>query len=93
MKERKIPMRKCVGCMESKPKPELIRIAGYEGEVTVDTTGRAKGRGAYICRDMQCLKMAIKKHALKRNLEMEMSAEQEEQLASQLEAILTEDGQ
>ena len=40
-----VPMRRCVGCMESKPKNELIRIAGYENEVTLDLTGRAKGRG------------------------------------------------
>lgn len=74
--------------MESKPKDQLIRIAGYQGEVTVDQTGKAKGRGAYICKDMKCLKTAIKKNALKRNLETEMSATQEEQLVEQLKKIL-----
>ncbi|MCI5886048.1 MAG: YlxR family protein [Clostridiales bacterium] len=88
MKEKKVPMRRCVGCMESRPKKELIRIAGYEGEVSVDITGRAKGRGAYICRNADCLKLAIRKNALKRNLEMEMSSEQEEQLIAQLESML-----
>jgi predicted RNA-binding protein YlxR (DUF448 family) len=43
--EKKIPMRRCVGCMESKPKNQLIRIAGYEGNVSIDRTGKAKGRG------------------------------------------------
>lgn len=77
--------------MESKPKKELIRITGYEGEVKVDTTGRAKGRGVYICRSAECLKMAMKKNALRRNLEMEMSKDQETQLEAQLESMLMTD--
>lgn len=84
MKERKVPMRKCVGCMESKPKGELIRIAGYEGEVTVDMNGRAKGRGVYICPDEKCLKLAIKKKAIKRGLSIEMTPQQEEKLVEDL---------
>lgn len=88
MKERKIPMRKCVGCMESKPKGELIRIAGYEGEVTVDMNGRAKGRGVYICPDEKCLRLAIKKKAIKRGLSMDMTPEQEEKLIADLEEVL-----
>ena len=50
MKERKVPMRRCIGCMTSKEKQELIRIACYEGRITLDESGRAKGRGAYLCR-------------------------------------------
>lgn len=45
---KKVPMRRCVGCMESKPKKELIRIAGYEGEVSLDPTGKQKAE-ARIC--------------------------------------------
>ena len=48
MKERKIPMRRCIGCGTSKEKNSLIRIVCYEGNVSLDTTGRAKGRGAYL---------------------------------------------
>lgn len=77
--------------MESKPKKELIRITGYEGEVKVDTTGRAKGRGVYICRSAECLRAAMKKNALRRNLEMEMSKDQETQLEAQLESMLMTD--
>lgn len=51
MKERKVPMRKCVGCMQSKEKQALIRIAAYEGQISVDPSGRAKGRGVYICKN------------------------------------------
>ena len=50
MKTKKIPMRRCAGCMESKPKQEMTRIAFYEGKLTVDLTGRALGRGVYLCR-------------------------------------------
>ena len=88
MKERKIPMRKCVGCMESKPKSELIRIAGYEGEVTGDLSGKAKGRGVYICSDEKCLKLAIKKRAIKRGLSVEMTPAQEEKLVNDLKEAL-----
>ena len=48
MKNKKIPMRRCVGCMESKPKNSMIRIACYEGEISIDPAGKAKGRGV-IC--------------------------------------------
>lgn len=68
MKKNKIPMRRCIGCMESKPKQELLRIACYEGVLTVDLTGRAKGRGVYLCRcSRDCLEKARKKKALQRN--------------------------
>ncbi len=88
MKEKKIPMRKCVGCMESRPKGELIRIAGYEGEVSVDPAGRAKGRGVYICPEESCLKLAIRKKAFRRGLSMDLTPEQEERLIRELEEVL-----
>lgn len=83
-------MRRCIGCMESKPKSELLRVTYYEGEVGIDTTGRAKGRGAYICRDEECLKKAVKKKAFARAFEKEISKEQEEQLRTQLEEVLSD---
>lgn len=60
------PMRTCIGCRESKPKDDLIRVCFYEGRLSVDTTGRAKGRGVYVCRDPECLAKVIKKKALNR---------------------------
>ncbi|MBQ0079562.1 MAG: YlxR family protein [Eubacterium sp.] len=75
MKTKKIPMRRCVGCMESKPKNELIRIAYYENEITVDPSGRAKGRGVYLCKDAGCMQLARKKRALQRNFDAEISEE------------------
>ncbi len=72
MKNKKTPMRKCVGCNESKPKKELIRIACYEGNITVDITGRAKGRGVYVCKNENCLKNAIKRKAFNRAFGMDI---------------------
>ena len=60
LKNKKIPMRRCVGCMESKPKGSLIRIACYEDNITVDPTGKAKGRGVYLCPDRECMEKAKK---------------------------------
>ena len=68
MKTRKTPMRRCAGCMESKPKNELVRIASYEGSVTFDPTGKAKGRGVYLCPSEECLAKAVKRKALQRSL-------------------------
>ena len=54
--EKKIPMRKCLGCMQSFPKNDLIRIVRtVEGEIALDTTGRLNGRGAYVCKNKDCL--------------------------------------
>ena len=49
-KERKIPMRMCLCCREMKPKRELVRVVlNKEGQISVDLTGKAAGRGAYLC--------------------------------------------
>ena len=62
MKQKKIPMRKCVGCNEMKPKKELIRIVrSPEGEISADLTGKKAGRGAYLCRSSDCLEKEKKK--------------------------------
>ena len=72
MKNKKVPMRRCVGCMESKPQGELTRIAFFEGELTVDLTGRAKGRGVYLCQDAECIEKAEKRRALQRSFRTEL---------------------
>lgn len=86
MKKNKIPMRRCIGCMESKPKQNLIRIACYETVLTVDVTGRAKGRGVYLCKDAACIALAKKKRALQRNFSMNFAADEVERIFAQLEA-------
>lgn len=79
--QKKIPQRKCLGCMESFPKKELIRVVRTpDGEVCIDATGKKSGRGAYICKKEACLKKAVKAKRLQNNLEVEIS----EQLLSEL---------
>ncbi len=76
MKVKKIPQRMCNGCMEMKPKKELIRIVkSSDGEVSVDLTGKKPGRGAYICRNSQCLEKAYKSKKLNKSLEASISEE------------------
>ena len=67
MQQKRIPMRKCTGCNEMKPKKELVRVVkSPEGEISLDLTGKKSGRGAYICRSMDCLRAARKARRLER---------------------------
>ena len=69
-KPRKIPMRMCVGCREMKPKQSLLRVVKpQEGDAHIDRTGKAPGRGAYVCESIECLKKAEKIRALDRALD------------------------
>lgn len=78
---KKIPQRTCIGCKEKKDKKDLIRIVkDKEGNITVDRTGKANGRGAYICDDVTCLDKAIKSKSLQRSFETEITNELYENL-------------
>lgn len=78
---KKIPQRTCIGCREKRDKKDLIRIVkDKEGNITVDRTGKANGRGAYICDDVTCLDKAIKSKSLQRNFETEITNELYENL-------------
>ncbi len=69
MQPRKIPVRRCCGCGEGRPKKELVRVVrSPEGEVSLDLTGRKAGRGAYLCPNAACLAKAQKKKSLERAL-------------------------
>lgn len=73
MAEKKIPMRKCLGCNEMKPKKELIRaVKSPDGEISLDLTGKKSGRGAYICPDKSCFDKARKAKRLERALEAQI---------------------
>ena len=88
MKPKKIPMRMCVGCREMKEKRELIRIVRTPaGEVAIDDTGKKSGRGAYICRNAECLKRAIRQKQLERQLEITLKAEVQEALTSEMNRL------
>lgn len=86
MKIKKIPQRMCTGCMEMKPKKELIRVVkNKENEVSIDFTGKKPGRGAYICKNIQCLEMAMKAKRLSKNLEINISEEIYNDLKEEIE--------
>ncbi len=92
-KKKKIPERRCIGCGETKPKPELIRVVrSPEGEVSLDPTGKKSGRGAYLCRSAKCLQRAIKSRQLSRNLECEIPEDIGEKLLSVIESVRSDGG-
>ncbi|MDR3551992.1 MAG: YlxR family protein [Clostridia bacterium] len=67
MQQKKPPMRMCTGCGEMKPKKELIRVVrSSEGTISLDKTGKKAGRGAYLCKNADCLKRAAKAKRLER---------------------------
>lgn len=82
----KVPMRTCIGCGQSRAKNEFVRVIRTpEGEIRLDTTGRANGRGAYLCSDPECLRKAEKRRGLSRALKTEIPQEIYEILAAELE--------
>ncbi len=84
--QKKIPQRQCLGCREMKPKRELLRVVrSPEGVVSLDSKGKAPGRGAYVCPKAECLKRAVKSKALSRALEIEIPQEIYDSLQQQLE--------
>ena len=78
MHRKKIPLRKCTGCGEMKPKKELVRVVKApdikneqgetvsQGEVSLDLTGKKPGRGAYVCKSAECMKLARKARRFER---------------------------
>ena len=69
IKQRKIPMRRCTGCMEMKNKKELVRIVhSNDDEISLDLSGKKNGRGAYVCKNVDCLAKAEKNKGLERSL-------------------------
>ena len=56
-KTKTIPMRTCIACREMKPKKEMHRVVrNADGEIFLDPTGKAAGRGAYVCGSEECMK-------------------------------------
>lgn len=92
MKKKKVPMRRCIGCMESKPKKELIRIAACDGELLIDLTGKAPGRGIYVCPCEDCIEKVVKTNLLKHGLKANISRRQLEKLSEELELLKECDG-
>ena len=85
---KKVPMRRCVGCGEMKSKKELLRIIRTaEDEILLDATGKKNGRGAYLCPNEECFKTAVKAKGLERSLKMAVPKEVIENLAKEMEKV------
>ena len=88
MATKKTPMRMCTGCREMKPKGELIRVVRTpKGEVKADATGKLNGRGAYLCKNAQCLAKAEKANALTRALNITADRELYAALKGEIEKL------
>ena len=76
MTPKKIPLRRCNGCGESKPKKELVRVVrAGDGTVSLDLTGKKPGRGAFVCKCADCLRAARKARRLERAFSCQIPAE------------------
>ncbi len=73
--DKKVPMRTCIACRQSKPKKELIRVVKFNDEIKLDLTGKANGRGAYVCGDVECIKKLKKGKMLNRAFSCQVSDE------------------
>ena len=85
---KKIPLRQCIGCREMKEKKNLIRVVKTpEGDYLLDATGKANGRGAYLCKDKACLERAISGHGLEKSFHEAISKEIYDALKAEFENI------
>lgn len=86
MQQRKIPLRRCTGCNEQKPKKELVRIVrSPQGEIALNRVGKMPGRGAYLCPSAQCLAKARKAKRLERALDAQIPPEVYERIEQEIE--------
>ncbi|MFA9380818.1 MAG: RNase P modulator RnpM [Acetanaerobacterium sp.] len=68
MQAKRVPLRMCTGCGEMKPKRELVRVVkSAAGEISLDITGKKPGRGAYVCKNADCLKKARKSRRIEKS--------------------------
>lgn len=90
VKPKKVPIRRCIGCGEGKPKKELVRVVrNANGDISIDITGRKPGRGAYICYQAQCLEKAKKRRSLERAFSTKISEDVYAELQAQIQEATT----
>lgn len=88
---KKVPLRQCVGCGLMKGKKEMVRILKTpEDEICLDVTGKKNGRGAYVCKSGECLRMARKNKGLERSFKMNIQSEIYDALEKEFEKLGTE---
>lgn len=93
MTQKKIPLRRCSGCGESKPKRELVRVVrAQDGAVSLDLTGRKPGRGAYVCPSAACLAKARRAKRFERALEVTIPEEIFDAMAAEIGRAEAEKG-
>ena len=85
---KKIPMRKCVGCQEMKSKQEMMRVLKTsEDTFELDATGKKNGRGAYLCFSKECFEKAVKNKGLERSFKQAIPKEVYEKLEKEMNAL------
>ncbi len=88
---KKVPLRQCIGCGEMKGKKDMMRVLRTaEGDICLDTTGKKNGRGAYLCKSGDCLKMARKNKGLERSFKMSIPNEVYDSLEKEFENLEAE---
>ncbi len=88
MKAKKIPSRICVGCREPKEKRSMVRVVKTaENKICLDETGRMNGRGAYICKNMDCFQRAVQSKGLERSLKTSIPEEVIQLLKEEMSAF------
>lgn len=85
---KKIPMRKCLGCQEMKSKKEMMRVLKTsEDTFELDATGKKNGRGAYLCFSKECFEKAVKNKGLERSFKQAIPKEVYEKLEKEMNAL------
>ena len=88
---KKIPLRQCVGCGEMKGKKEMMLVLRtVENEICLDVTGKKNGRGAYVCRNRECLRQARKNKGLERSFKMNIPGDVYDNLEREFENLEAE---
>ena len=80
---KKVPLRMCIACKESKPKKELVRIVRVDDAFVVDKSGKLNGRGSYICNNSECMEKLIKQKVLNKVFKCNINTEVYENLKEQ----------
>ena len=93
MRPRKTPTRTCIGCATASDKREFVRsVRTPEGDVHVDPTGKANGRGAYTCARLECFETAVRKRKLASALRVNLKEDDTDRLRAEFEELLEDRG-
>lgn len=89
---KKIPLRQCVGCSEMRSKKEMLRVlkSAEDDTFCLDVTGKKNGRGAYVCKNRECLVKARKSKGLERSFKMSIPGEVYDALEKEFDELEAE---